>query len=388
MTDNNECKNEGGIENTFTQFPIAETIGELSKERKMGDNMTDNEVLKELLRRIEKLESELVGKRTGSDGTGEIFNDYKTNVASDIYSHAEGFFNTASGPASHAEGNRTIASGTCSHAEGMDTIAAGKQSHAEGFIGLVDGANSHIEGGTSFSIYLTGEVGTTEYEVSLSKLELYQVIKVSELPLFFTKGTRIYPVKGSVSKAVEIVSSRFIEEEGGDKFFITINKTLNPTDPANETKFKIIRHRVSGNCSHLEGSNSYVTTNYSHSEGYFNSDCVSTGAAANHLEGQFNAVLVNDNNQQAIHLEGRGNQVQNYAEHAQGSYNKSNSGSSDSSKTLHSIGIGTKDLRKNAQEVMMNGDFYVVGVGGYDGTNPESSKTLQEVIGESGSGGR
>ena len=58
-------------------------------------------------------------------------------------------------------------------------------------------------------------------------------------------------------------------------------------------------------------------------------------------------------------------------------YNKSNSGSTTSEQSLHTIGIGTADnARKNAFEVMKSGDIYVYGLGGYDGTNPVSASTL------------
>lgn len=54
---------------------------------------------------------------------------------------------------------------------------------------------------------------------------------------------------------------------------------------------------------------------------------------------------------------------------------------SSGSNTQHSIGIGASgEQRKNAFEVMQNGDVYVIGIGGYDGTNPESAQTLQQVL--------
>lgn len=36
--------------------------------------------------------------------------------------------------------------------------------------------------------------------------------------------------------------------------------------------------------------------------------------------------------------------------------------------------------RRNAHEIMWNGDHYVYGLGGYDGTNYADAQTLQEVI--------
>lgn len=92
-----------------------------------------------------------------------------------------------------------------------------------------------------------------------------------------------------------------------------------------------------------------------------------------------------ENNQAAgdcAHSEGSWTVANNEAEHAEGKYNKSNTGTK---KTIHSVGIGTSDTdRKNAHEIMENGDHYVYGIGGYDGTNPGTAKTLQEVVNESG----
>ena len=73
--------------------------------------------------------------------------------------------------------------------------------------------------------------------------------------------------------------------------------------------------------------------------------------------------------------EGNGTKATNTAEHAEGAFNKSNTG------TRHSVGIGTADnARKNAFEIMENGDAYLFGVGGYDGTNPSEAKTIKECI--------
>lgn len=76
------------------------------------------------------------------------------------------------------------------------------------------------------------------------------------------------------------------------------------------------------------------------------------------------------------HAEGRGTEAtHNEGEHAEGKWNKSNA------DTISSIGIGTSaNDRKNAVEVMKNGDMYVKGVGGYDGTNPGNADDVASVI--------
>lgn len=122
-----------------------------------------------------------------------------------------------------------------------------------------------------------------------------------------------------------------------------------------------------GTSSHAEGGGSLAIGRDSHAEG----NSTTTGADASHAEG--NWTITN-----------------NFAEHAEGTFNLSNMASStfgDAGNTLHSIGIGKatgelKDDRRNAVEVMQNGDVYIIGIGGFDGTNYEDAKTLQEVISE------
>jgi hypothetical protein len=67
----------------------------------------------------------------------------------------------------------------------------------------------------------------------------------------------------------------------------------------------------------------------------------------------------------------------NVVEHAEGKYNKTNTG-----KTIHSIGIGTSDTnRLNAVEVTNTGDVYIKGIGDYSGTTLNGASTLQTVVG-------
>ena len=70
-------------------------------------------------------------------------------------------------------------------------------------------------------------------------------------------------------------------------------------------------------------------------------------------------------------------QTPNLGEHAEGKYNISIK-----DKTIHTVGIGTANNRKNAHEIHTDGKHYIFGIGGYDGTNSQTEgvKTLQEVI--------
>ena len=84
---------------------------------------------------------------TVTAGNGaEIFNNYDGNIASGLYSHAEGFGTTASGYYSHAEGQNTVASEVYSHAEGRSTIASGQFSHAEGQNTVASSDSQHVQG--------------------------------------------------------------------------------------------------------------------------------------------------------------------------------------------------------------------------------------------------
>ena len=75
------------------------------------------------------------------------------------------------------------------------------------------------------------------------------------------------------------------------------------------------------------------------------------------------------------HAEGYKTITTNTSEHAEGEYNKSNTG------TRSSIGIGTDENdRKNAFEVMENGDTFIYGVGRYDGTNINTTNTKGERL--------
>lgn len=116
-----------------------------------------------------------------------------------------------------------------------------------------------------------------------------------------------------------------------------------------------------GRSSHAEGTKTLAVSVSSHAEG----DNTFAYGAISHAEGYYT-------------------QTRNTSEHAEGKYNKSTSGT-----TLHSVGIGTSNsARKNAHEITTDGKHYILGVGGYDGTNVTASgvQDLATVI-NSGSNG-
>lgn len=101
-------------------------------------------------------------------------------------------------------------------------------------------------------------------------------------------------------------------------------------------------------------------------------------AKASHAEGSRTTASGNSS-----HAEGSLTIALNLHEHAEGRLNVSNTGDTEDLQTRHSVGIGTSSSkRKNAHEIMANGDHYIYGLGGYDGTNAieETSQSLQEVV--------
>lgn len=121
-----------------------------------------------------------------------------------------------------------------------------------------------------------------------------------------------------------------------------------------------------GESSHVEGYYNFANDNYAHAEGYKNT---AYGLGA-HVEGQFNSTYGD-----GAHSEGYYTVAYGQGAHGEGRYNKFNG------NTLSSIGFGSvENGRRNAFEVMQNGDIYAYGVGNYDGTNPESAYTLKETV--------
>lgn len=135
------------------------------------------------------------------------------------------------------------------------------------------------------------------------------------------------------------------------------------------------RNIASGRYAHAEGNYTRAPGKFSHSEG---SNTQANGDWGSHAEGWSTQA-----NGESSHTEGFSTIATNPSEHAEGFYNLSNI------NTLHSVGIGRRtgtgpnDIeRKNAHEIMRNGNHYIYGIGGYNGKNYTEAKTLQTVITE------
>lgn len=242
------------------------------------------------------------------------------------YSHAEGKNSQASGIASHAEGS-SQAHKNYSHSEGVSTDCYGDAGHTEGAATSVAGNYAHAEGdgGGSNEITIVSINGNVFALSSVDGLTTDSALKYDE---FYYRILSINTSENTVTVDKPIVVSTW--------------------DTGTREKYGV----AFGIASHVEGRHG-----------------VAFGTNA-HVEGNEN---VADGN--ASHAEGYNTRTRNNNEHAEGQYNKSNLG------TIHSVGIGTSEsARKNAFEIMQNGDAYLKDIGGYDGTNPTGAQTIKQVI--------
>ena len=233
-----------------------------------------------------------------------------------------GLRSTAVGITSYAEGQDTIAVGECSHAEGAFTKSNGIASHTEGFGTQTEGLSAHAEG---YNTLASG--GASHSEGSA------------------TKATGLHShAEGDTTEA------------SGEQSHAEGKQTIAEGEHSHSEGYWTKAH---GKSSHVEGQGLNNTTysvasgDYSHSEGFY-TRAFGTGS---HTEGTYTIAY-------------------NKGEHAEGIYNKSTE-----NVTLHSVGIGTSvNDRKNAHEITNDGKHYIYGLGGYDGTNPDSSDDLATVL--------
>ena len=245
--------------------------------------------------------------------------------------HAEGYANRgiidASGNGAHAEGCNTAALAKGAHAEGIATKALADGAHTEGRYTSASGTASHAEGNYTIASgnYSHAEGGNTTASGNYSHAEGY-----------YTNAIGVY----SHAEGYETTAS--------------------------------------GTASHAEGYYTNAIGVYSHAEGYW----TTASGDYSHAEGGY-ADAVGDYS----HAEGFHTEANNQNEHASGKYNKSNNQDANA-QTIFSIGIGTsKTDRKNAIEVLRDGRVYITGIGGYDGTNPFDSSSLQDFLSGLSGGG-
>ena len=366
--------------------------------------------------------SAVIGVGLGSHAEGVC------TIASAIGAHAEGYSTTASGANSHAEGQSTIASGIGTHAEGCATTASGGYSHAEGYKTVAQGNYSHAEGEGEIHEYIFKQISENIYECisgveSSTSTEENKIFYLKPGMLFrhyyqnaeVTMSEFLYIQRINISDNVnEVEFNTTFTDTGGSDIVTELVLGISyggksHTEGATNVSFGAYSHaegianRSIGNSSHTEGSENAVFSISGHAEGHGN--IIEPQALYSHAEGRLNNVhgtyahaegANNIASGYASHAEGYKNIANTSYSHAQGAHNVSNFGNTSAEQTLSSIGIGTEYIdenniiienRKNAVEVMRNGDMYLIGVGDYDGTNAvepnndgKKGQTLQDYI--------
>ena len=134
-------------------------------------------------------------------------------------------------------------------------------------------------------------------------------------------------------------------------------------------------NQATGNNSVAEGHFTIASGSSSHSEGKY----TEAGGDYSHAEGRMTEASGG-----CSHAEGRSTRAVGNNSHAQGQWNVGNN------DTVDEVGIGTgTSNRKNAEETKEDGKKYIIGIGGYDGTNAgaEGVQSLQEAMEDAGPGG-
>ncbi len=326
------------------------------------------------------------GQYTVSSGNCAHSEGYKT-ISGGSYTHSEGFGTECYGASSHSEGNFTV-SYNGSHAEGDHTTASNSGSHAEGYYTKTGGNYSHAEGGHTTTenyyehaqgIYNVSNTSKFDYDMTIHSVGIgtseddrknaHEIMKNGDHYIYGIGGYdgANYSEAQTLQEVVNSLSS------GSGGGVGKVDETSDGTGEIFNTYDGEEKNIASGAYSHAEGSGTTASGRYSHAEGYMTT---ASGDYGSHTEGRGTKA-----SGAYSHSEGYNTTANNDYEHAQGAYNKSNTGDSNSDKTIHSIGIGTTiQSTKNAVEIMTNGDQYVYGIGSYDGTNYSSAQTLQEVI--------
>lgn len=326
----------------------------------------------------------------------------------------EVFENFALGKASHTEGQNTIATGTGAHAEGEGN----RRTVVNGTFDISDSSNT--------------VTGTTEAIASISQGDVLYIAGVyvnvsgvdSQNNIFTTSQYSPFETSQSGVTAEIVKGIAAGSNSHAEGYLNTASGSESHAEGSNNKAYGNYSHaegsgNKAGNTSHAEGVQTHAYNSshsegfqtlaagaYSHAEGYI---CeIYEGAAFGHAEGEGCMVSARhghvegrsshafgdcahaegrfaESGGEATHAEGWYTKALNRGEHAEGMYNLSHTGSTAVEKTIHSVGIGSAgDARVNAQEVMHNGDIYVKGIGGYQGTDTKSQdntiKTLQEVV--------
>ena len=269
-------------------------------------------------------------------GTGaERFNDYSSNLAVGVYSHAEGYQTVAIGTQGHAEGVQTKALGNYAHAEGGGCEAQGQASHAEGSGTKATGNISHSEGG-----------GTTASGLQ-SHAEGSGTIASGVNSHAEGVGTKATNFEAHAEGGETTASGQDSHAEGNGTKAIGYNTHAEGKETeaiGNNSHAEGYKTKTTGEQSHAEGSQTKATANNAHAEGAntearglsAHAEGVSTLASgdASHAEG-----AVTHANGSYSHTEGTGTSASSSNQHVQGKYNVDDP----YDKYADIVGIGSAD---------------------------------------------
>lgn len=345
------------------------------------------------------LYSHAEGSDTAADGSAshaEGSNTYAKGISSHAegnysnaegnYSHAEGADTYANGDYSHAEGSETIANGDYSHAEGELTYANGDYSHAEGASNIVDGGASHAEG---YQNVVTGDYAHVEGQANSA----YGDYSHAEGKETIVKGGR-----GHAEGLKTVAYAGGSHAEGFSELYTPAGTNLVAQDDTCLI-YTGTHSLIPGQVLTKRESNAVGSYNYRLARvmGTPNSNTVILDTSLVDASGASVRPVFAFTGYTAgtySHTEGVATIANTYAEHAEGTYNISHvpvdpatgsiSGGTyyDSSlATIHTVGIGeSRTNRRNAIEIMHNGDMYLYGAGSYDGSNFATAATVQELL--------
>lgn len=239
-----------------------------------------------------------------AEGANTVANNNNTHAegnnttASNYNAHAEGTGTRASGVGSHAEGQGSIASGNVAHAEGQGSMASGSYgAHAEGFLSLASGNGAHSEGcNTSASGHYSHAEGEDVSAIGgRSHAEGYKTI--SEADSSHAEGTRTSAISmGAHAEGYKnLASGEGSHVEGGY--------------PQEEGSGEVLMNVASGLSAHAEGCYTTASGIYSHAEGYY--------SVANDLSAHAEGVYTRAYNISS-HAEGYTTTASGHTSHAEG----------------------------------------------------------------------
>ena len=261
----------------------------------------------------------------------EIFNDFEHNIASGEYSHASGFYTKTTNTAEAAFGQ----------------------------------FNQSTEGSTIFSIG-DGDSDSSRHnivEVTDNEVNINTNLNVED-NLTVDRNTTIGGTLGVTGN--------------------TTLSTLESTGNVDLESLDVEHNTTIGGTLDVTGKTTVSTLESTGNAKIESLDVTNNITVKGDIVGENSLHIIGETSLENKVAAGKGALVTNDSEIAVGCFNKSTKNSDnygDDTNTAFSIGIGTSDsVRKNAVEVMQNGDVYVNGIGKYDGTNPSDSSDLATYL--------